>query len=103
MIVSDKTWRRFWRKVIIHPSGCWLWVGAVSHGRRGRRVGHLQIGRCWPKAHRLSLTWAVGQPPADNMEAGHRCPSGPNSLCVNPGHLYWVTRVENEADKRRYA
>jgi hypothetical protein len=98
-------WLRFWAKVDVAAGagGCWIWVGAITHGRRGRRCGHIRVGKTWWKAHRLVLTWAKGPSPEAGMEAGHRCPGGANALCVNPLHLEWVTRAQNEADKRAAA
>lgn len=95
-------WQRFWAKVRIDPiTGCWLWIGARSKGRRGRRAGHIRDGHRFPKAHRLVLTWAQGPPPEPDMEACHCCPNGPREDCVNPAHLYWGSREDNEQDKRR--
>lgn len=52
-------------------------------------------------ATRQSLTWAKGPPPSlFGYEAGHTCPAGENSLCVNPAHLAWQTREENEQWKQ---
>lgn len=51
---------------------------------------------------RLVLEWAAGPPPTNLHEAGHTCPKGENEICVNPEHLRWMTRDENEAHKRTY-
>lgn len=85
-------------------TGCWLWGGACVKSRRGRRPV-VQLGGRGSRVvlvARLLLTWYAGPPPSDLHEAGHTCPDGENSLCVNPGHLAWQTREENEAHKRSY-
>ena len=95
---------RFWAKVKVLPNGCQIWTGATSVSRSGTRYGYIQEGGRGSKVlrvHRLALVWAVGEPPTPQHEAGHRCPGGANSLCVNEGHLAWVTRVENEQDKKQ--
>lgn len=96
-------WVRFWTKVERRTNGCWIWVGAYGKRRSGARTGRLRTaGRnsAFVSPHRQVLTWAVGPPPTPDHEAAHRCPDGENSLCVNPAHLYWATRIENEHDKR---
>lgn len=100
-------WTRFWPKVFIPRQGtpgwtrlCWTWMGAKSKKRRGGIYGAIQLGGRKSKivgVHWLVCSWFHG-PPAPGMEAGHTCPQ-PNSLCVNPNHLRWMTRTENEAWK----
>lgn len=41
---------------------------------------------------------AHGEPPTSQHEAAHSCGKG-HEGCVNPNHLRWATRKENEADK----
>lgn len=50
------------------------------------------------KAHRLMCELANGEPPAGDYEAAHTCN---NPACVNPNHLGWKTRVENQQDRRQ--
>jgi len=47
-------------------------------------------------AHRYVCAVHHGQP-ASNMDAAHSCG---NKTCVNPRHLRWASRSENERDKR---
>lgn len=46
-------------------------------------------------------TIAHGPRPSKNHETAHSCGKG-HEGCVNPRHLRWATRVENEADKRKH-
>ena len=50
-------------------------------------------------AHRLALSLATGVPLDDPRHAAH----GPchNTRCVNPSHLSWKTRSENQQDRLR--
>lgn len=49
------------------------------------------------RAHRLMCELAHGKPPTPKHEAAHSCGV---ARCVNPKHLSWKTRSENEIDKR---
>lgn len=86
------------------PKACWPWLGALSQKRRGRRPV-IQLGARGTKvvsAARLICEWFHGPPPDPLYEAGHICPHGERDDCVNPQHLVWQTRVENEEWKRSY-
>lgn len=85
-------------------TGCHCWTGACAATRRGCRPV-IQLARRKSRVvrvARLVLEWAAGPPPTDLHEAGHTCPKGENEICVNPEHLRWMTRDENEAHKRTY-
>lgn len=95
---------------------CCLWTGATSLSRT-TRYGYIQEGgrgsKIW-RVHRLVLLIHTGdavvpQEPDESwlawvrrvdayytvrrLEASHTCDV---SLCCNPDHLRWETRVENE-------
>lgn len=48
--------------------------------------------------HRVMCELRHGKPPTLDHQAAHSCGKGADG-CVNPNHLRWATRVENEADK----
>jgi hypothetical protein len=54
-------------------------------------------GKC-RKAHRLLCIMAHGEPPTPEHEAAHSCGNG-HAGCVNPFHLSWKTRIENQRDR----
>ena len=82
---------------------CWIWRGARSKKRYGHRPVIQTGGRGSPVAlvARLVCEWTYGPAPTSHHEAGHICPDGEREDCVNPNHLVWQTRRENEAHKRR--
>ena len=99
---SPGLFRRVVAKIQIDPlSGCHIWTGAYSLKRRWHRpVIHLSgRGSRVVQVARLVLEWKAGPPPSPLHEAGHTCPGGEDSRCVNPDHLAWHTRVENEHQK----
>lgn len=95
-------WDRLFSKVAF-PSDvlveCWEWRGAYSKKRRGYRP-NLRMGRSFINPARLICSWYHGDAPSPAHEAGHTCPLGENSRCVNPRHLQWMSRTENEHYKR---
>lgn len=50
-------------------------------------------------ASRYMCVLVNGGPPDPSYQAAHSCGNG-HLGCVNPRHLRWATRLENEADKR---
>lgn len=84
--------RRFWTRVRLDESGCWLWTG----GTRANGYGSFAIKSptgSWTQttAHRWAYGHQVAPVPAD-MEADHLCKV---RNCVRPDHLEVVTVVEN--------
>jgi hypothetical protein len=71
---------------------CVLWPFAIEYNGYGQ-FGH--YGKMH-RAHKFMCELANGPPPADH-EAAHSCGV---ARCVNPLHLSWKTRSENELDKR---
>jgi hypothetical protein len=60
----------------------------------------------WPdyKGPKITATRAMciiahGEPPTPQHEAAHSCGKG-HKGCVNPNHLRWATKTQNEHDKR---
>lgn len=50
------------------------------------------------RAHRRMCIEAHGEPPFDGAEAAHICGNG-HLGCVNPNHLKWATKIENQRDR----
>src|SRR3970282_1657764 len=103
MVAKRSLKERLWAKVIIPEdlNACWLWTGAKSHKREGQKRRVIWTDDGTRNAARIVCEWAHGPPPTPEHEAGHICPTGENEICVNPRHLTWQTRQENENSKRR--
>ena len=90
------------------PSACWRWTGAKSLKRNGKR-GVIRVGGRQGRivsAARVGLLLHVGLGFAAaqhwTLEVCHNCGKGGGRVdCVNPKHLRFGTRVENEHDKRK--
>ena len=83
---------RFLEKVVINPSGCWIWQGALIRGYGTFRIGSRKDGTYKNiKAHRFSYEYFLGSIPADK-EPDHLCR---NRACVNSDHLEVVTHQIN--------
>lgn len=76
------------------PNGCWLWVGSLKTNGYGQFMLHGKP----VSANRLALLWAIGEPPSPKMDAAHSCRQRAG---VNPAHLSWKTRSENQQDRVR--
>jgi hypothetical protein len=74
------------RKILIDPSGCWLWQGAISTG-----YGHMRNRNGSNLVHRIVYELLVGPIPS-HLEIDHLCRV---RRCCNPKHLEPVTRSIN--------
>lgn len=89
-IFTDRQSRNFWSKVD-KTEGCWNWTGSRD-GRRRYGLFHLNTGMA--AAHRVSFEVHRRVLRPGEMVL-HRCD---NPQCVNPGHLFTGTQVDNMND-----
>ena len=76
---------------------CLKWPFAVNENGRGL----LLIDGKAISAPKAMCIAAHGNPPTSKHEAAHSCGNG-HLGCMNPKHLRWATRKENEADKKHH-
>lgn len=86
---------------VCQTTGCMIWTGAFSKKRNGKRPVIQEGGRGSKVliVARYMCELRHGPPPSMFHEAGHTCPRGEREDCVNPQHLMWMTRLENECYK----
>lgn len=78
--------------VVFDGDECLPWPFQISTEGYGR----LEAGKKKKIASRYICELAHGIAPTPKHEAAHNCG---NKVCVNPKHLRWATRQENEDDK----
>lgn len=85
----DAVPEKVWQRLVVTPSGCWEWTGAMTQG-----YGRVRWERRSRPVHRLMVEWATGEPVPAGMEPDHLCR---NTACANPNadHLEVVTHAEN--------
>lgn len=90
---------RFFRKIKIESTGCWLWTGAYGFHPRypEHRYGEITV---WDRrtrtktrttAHKFAYVYTHGEVPP-GCDIDHKCE---NKLCVNPSHLQALPHSEN--------
>jgi hypothetical protein len=86
--------RRFWAHVKVgNPDECWNWTGHIGKGR----YGHIRkYGRNGQMIVASRASWVInfGEIP-EGLEVLHKCD---NTRCVNPGHLFLGTQLDNVQD-----
>lgn len=87
----------FIRRIDLSSDNCILWP--FGRGASGKGYGVLRYAGRQTTAHRVSLIIHQGHPPSPRHEAAHDPTLCSSILCINPKHLRWATRSENEADK----
>lgn len=79
-----------------HVTGCVIWTGGKTRGRGNTA----EYGSFWYDGARwFAHRWAgvhIHGLALDGVQAGHCCPAGPNTLCVE--HVTGQTQAENLAE-----
>jgi hypothetical protein len=87
---------RFWPKVR-KTETCWLWLASTDkdgYGQIGSGITVRNPTHTMLKAHRVSWELVNGVIP-EGLSCLHKCN---NPICVNPGHLYLGTHLDNTLD-----
>lgn len=76
---------------------CLTW----TFGNNGKGYGVFHVGRRTVAAHVYVCTTVHGPRPSGIHDAAHSCGNG-HLGCVNPKHLRWATRSENQLDRHKH-
>lgn len=71
---------------------CIIWPFVIHNTGYGK----MQFEKREINVHRYVCLMTHGEPAKDRNQAAHSCG---NRKCINPKHLRWATKEENEADK----
>lgn len=74
---------------------CLIW----PFGTDGYGYGYLRDGSRMTRSHVFVCKRFHGQKHLPNLEVAHSCG---NPACVNPRHLRWATRTENQHDRLKH-
>jgi len=74
---------------------CLVW----PYARSGAGYAQVHEAGIKKQAARILCEMEHGAPSSPDHEAAHSCGRGAEG-CINPRHLRWATRLENEEDKR---
>lgn len=87
---------RYISEVVLKYQGddCLVW----PFSKDGKGYGQAFIDGRTTKVHRYICALVNGESPTPKHEAAHGCGKG-HLGCVNPQHLIWKTRAENQADR----
>jgi len=81
--------------VLAHKSDeCLIW----PYARDGKGYAAVVIDGVTVVAPRMVCESVNGPPPTPEHETAHSCGRG-HEGCINPGHLRWATREENQGDR----
>lgn len=75
---------------------CLQWPFSTSRGHADLSLNGKTIKAC-----PLMCKLAHGEPPTPSHEAAHSCGRG-HMGCINPQHLSWKTRTENQRDRQAH-
>lgn len=89
----------FYRREVLGFAGdeCLIW----PFSRGGNGYGQLTIDGETRTVSRLACEETYGPAPTSKHESAHSCGGG-HLGCVNPKHLRWATRSENQGDRVRH-